>query len=56
VIVGGVGAGLTVILKLCVSKSPVASVARTLKLYGPGAVGVPLITPALDNDKPGGSA
>ena len=38
------------------AKQPLASVTRIVTLEGPAVVGVPEMTPAVDSDRPGGSA
>ncbi len=53
---GGAAAPLTVILKVavCVSGGALESVTVTPKLVFPAAVGVPVISPALESDNPAG--
>lgn len=42
-------------LWLTVADAPAESVTATTKEYAPADVGVPLIDPPLDSDKPGGN-
>jgi hypothetical protein len=53
---GSAGAALTLILKVavCVSGGALESITVTAKLVLPAAVGVPLISPALESHNPAG--
>ena len=55
VIVGGIGAGLMTICSAFVSDRLFASVTLAVKLEVPAVVGVPVIVPVLERDKPAGS-
>jgi len=49
-----VAAATTVRLKVCVAVVEALSATRTVKLYVPAVVGVPVIAPALESASPGG--
>ena len=48
--------GRTVRVKVWLENADALSVTPTVKLYVPGVTGVPLSTPALESDSPGGNA
>jgi hypothetical protein len=49
------GAGVTVMLRACVSVAFELSFTRTLKVEVPAAAGIPLIVPLAESDSPAGS-